>query len=202
MSRKGRFLIAAAAALLAACASDHKKADAPQVTTGQRVDMARKGLGDAAVAPLKDLGLVRPEPPRLLADIQYPYDIARLKEGCPQVLYDIGALDAVLGPEDYRPGPERSAGDKTLDAAGGAMQSAAEDATTGFIPFRSWVRRASGATKAERDMAHAIEMGQTRRAFLRGYGLALGCPNVLPPAPTNAPPGERAKDVTGVGAPP
>jgi hypothetical protein len=186
----GRLAIIAALTVSAsACASGgDKRVEEPEVRPREDVDRGdqmRRGLGDAATQPLKDVGLLRPDIPAPLAGIRYPYKTQELLVGCPAVAYEIGQLDAALGREDYRPSARRSTGERGADAASGAVVGAMRDAAGDIIPFRGWVRRASGADKAEREVAQAIEMGQTRRAFLRGYGAALGCSNVLPPAPVD-----------------
>lgn len=139
--------------------------------------MDNKNVGSVAAAPLKDLGLVRPEAPRQLSDITYPYDQARLTNGCPQISYEIGALDALLGQEFY------SAPTGTGERAGQAVLGAAEGAASGFIPFRGVVRTVTGANRAQANVERAIEMGVLRRAFLRGVGVAQGCMGMLPDAP-------------------
>ena len=184
--------IAGASLLLSACAHRGDKA-APasppedRTTMGERVDSARKGIGEAAITPFKDVGLVKPEVPPALGAIKYPYAVTTLGGSCAEVTYQLGALDAVLGVEDYRPKRKKDLGEKGADAAGNATVDAAQGAAESVIPFRGWIRRASGADAAARRVAAAVEMGQTRRAFLRGYGAALGCPGVLPPPPEPQP---------------
>jgi hypothetical protein len=186
---------AAALALMAlagACASNDKAAPAPAQSDPPRVDrgdQVRRGVADAATMPLRDVGLIRPDIPAPLAGLEYPYESQRLLSGCSQVLYEIGQLDAALGVETYQPAEQRRMMQRGADAAVGGAVGVARDAAGDVIPFRGWVRRASGAAKAEKEVAHAIEMGQTRRAFLRGYGAAIGCMNVVPAPP---PPGENA----------
>lgn len=173
MRRSTTPLITLVAALaLAGCATRAKTQPAPGT------------LGDAARAPFEDVGLVRPEAPRLLSGIKDPYDLEGLGQRCDEIAKQIAALNGLLGAEDYSQNSNK--GGTMRSTVSGAAFSAAEDAATGFIPFRSWVRRVSGASKAEREVAHAIEMGRARRAFLRGYGVASRCPDVLPrpPAPT------------------
>lgn len=141
----------------------------------------KKNLGSAAVAPLKDLGIVRMEAPKQLSDIQYPYDQARLDNGCPQIRYEIDALEKLLGAETYIAPPGKSGGEVAKETAGGAVVGAAESATTSFIPFRGIVRGVTGANAREAEIDRAIIMGLMRRSFLRGYGLASQCDGVLPP---------------------
>jgi hypothetical protein len=159
-----------------------------------RMDRTRRGIASAAASPLRDVGIIRPQIPFVLEDIKYPYFSNTLAGGCPNVLYEIGQLDAVLGPEDYQPEGRRELRDRGLDAASDAAVNAAEDTAGDVVPFRGWVRRLSGASRAEREFAQAIEMGQMRRAFLRGFGASLGCRYVLPAPPPGAAPRNAAND--------
>lgn len=198
-----RMLFATSVLALGACASNKadKEPVEPGPTTGERFSETRKGIGEAAITPFKDVGLIKPEAPKMLSDIKYPYEMGALANGCAQVTYEIGALDALLGSESYQPKGRKGMDDAALDAAQNATIDAAGGAMD-LIPFRSWVRKASGAEKAERDQARAIEMGQTRRSFLRGYGAAMGCANVLPPGPKGENASGTAIRVVGAGAPP
>lgn len=150
-------------------------------STGRTAD-TRRGVTDAAYSPLRDVGLMRPEIPLILRNLQYPYSTAGLSD-CAAVAREIGALDAVLGPESYQPGPNRNIWDRSGDFVEDQVIDAAEDTAQDLIPFRSWVRRLSGASRAERDALRAVANGQQRRTFLRGYGASLGCPSIIPPPP-------------------
>lgn len=154
---------------LAACAS------------GRTAD-TRRGVADAAYTPLRDVGLMRPEIPLLLRNLQYPYSTATLSD-CAAVSREIAQLDGVLGPESYQPGPNRNVWDRSGDFVEEQVIDAAEGTAQDLIPFRSWVRRISGASRAERDALRAVANGQQRRTFLRGYGASLGCPGMIPPPP-------------------
>jgi hypothetical protein len=164
--------IAVAAALsvaLAAC------------STGRTAD-TRRGVTDAAYIPLRDVNMMRPEIPLLLRNLQYPYSTATLTD-CTAVTRELAALDGVLGPESYQPGPNRNIWDRSGDFVEEQVIDAAEDTASDLIPFRSWVRRLSGANRAEREALRAVANGQQRRTFVRGFGASLGCPNMLPPPP-------------------
>jgi hypothetical protein len=175
------------AAMASACASGGSKAErvdvAPRKSTEERMSEVRRGMGEAAISPLKDVGLVREEVPSLLAELYYPYETEDLSGACAQVAYQLGGLDAVLGSEDYRPGDRRPLSDRALDQVSNLAVGAARSVTTDLIPMRGWIRRLSGADKSAKEAARAFELGQTRRAFLRGYGAALGCPGLLPKPP-------------------
>lgn len=193
---KAQALVLMGAAMACGCASmpfSDRAAPSPRVeaaptpgrTTSDRMDDARRGVADAAIAPLKDVGLVRPEIPPVLAQLDFPYEVEKLGGACAQVSYELGQLDAVLGAEVYlSEEAKRSMRDKGMDAAGDAAADAMKGAATDLIPFRGIVRKASGADRAAKDFAEARALGQMRRAFLRGYGAALGCPAVLPAAPS------------------
>ncbi len=167
-----------------------------------RIEATRRGMTDAAATPLRDVGIIRPEVPDLIETLRYPYASNTLAGGCPQILYELGQLDAVLGAESYQPGAETTLSGRGIDAASDAAVDLARDATD-VIPFRGWVRRASGAARAERDAARAVELGHTRRAFLRGYGSALNCRGVVPaPPPPEEEDDDRRSESRSAGAPP
>lgn len=150
-------------------------------SSGRTAD-TRRGVMDATQIPLRDVGLVRPEIPLLLRNLQYPYSTASLTN-CEAVRREIANLDAVLGPESYQPGPNRNVWDRSGDFFEDQTIEAAENTAEDLIPFRSWVRRISGASRAEREALRAVANGQQRRTFLRGYGASLGCPSIIPPPP-------------------
>jgi hypothetical protein len=150
-------------------------------SSGSTAD-TRRGVADAAYTPLRDVGLMRPEIPLLLRNLQYPYSTASLTD-CAAVTREIGQLDAVLGPESYQPGPNRNIWDRSGDFVEEQTIDVARGTAQDLIPFRSWVRRISGASRAEREALRAVANGQQRRTFLRGYGASLGCPSMIPPPP-------------------
>jgi hypothetical protein len=165
-----RLALAAALAVSVAACSSGRTAD------------TRRGVSEAAYIPLRDVGLMRPEIPLLLRNLQYPYSTGTLTD-CSAVAREIGQLDAVLGPESFQPGPNRNIWDRSGDFVEEQTIEAAENTASDLIPFRSWVRRISGASRAERDALRAVSNGQQRRTFLRGYGASLGCASVIPPPP-------------------
>lgn len=155
-------------------------------SSGRTAD-TRRGITDAAYTPLRDVNLMRQEIPIVLRDLQYPYSTVTLND-CAAVSREIGNLDAVLGPESYQPGPDRNVWDRSGDFVEEQTIEAVQDTAADLIPFRSWVRRISGASRAEREALRAVANGQQRRTFLRGYGASLGCPNMIPPPPPAAQP--------------
>lgn len=176
-----------AAAALAAIAA------ASCATRPEGEDQARDQQGgflNAAATPLRDVGLIRPDIPDLIENLTYPYEMQGLAEGCPAVLYEIGRLDAILGNESYQPEAQRSLYTRGADAAGDYAVDSVADAAADLVPYRSWVRRLSGASGRDRKMAAAYALGEQRRTFLRGFGAALGCPGIIP----DPPPPPRAED--------
>jgi hypothetical protein len=181
---KTKVALAVLAVLISACASRRSEGD-----DQSRDANNNGGFLNAAATPLRDVGIIRPDVPDMIETMNYPYDVANLAQGCPAVLYEVGRLDAILGDESYQPGSESNLYARVGDAAGDAAVGAVAGAAADIVPYRSWVRRLSGANRAEREAAAAYALGEQRRAFLRGYGAALGCPGIVP-----APPPPKAAD--------
>lgn len=163
---------------LTACAGK----GAPRDPGGQADSQSMTGqFKDIATTPLSDLNLVRAKiPPALLEARKQPYALP-VDLGCAGLAADVRALDALLGADLDAPTAHDDAGmlergaDFVGDAAVGAARGAAED----IVPFRSWVRKLTGAERHSREVAAAIAAGTLRRAFLKGLGQASGC---RPPA--------------------
>jgi hypothetical protein len=134
-------------------------------------------MGDAAITPLSDLNLKREAIPAVLLDAGHaPYAIPA-DRSCEALRASLHQLDLALGPDLDAPdsASDPSLLDRGTDAlenkAVGMVQSTAE----GLIPFRSWVRKLTGAERHARKVAAAIAAGGVRRAFLKGWGQAQGC---------------------------
>ncbi|MES1197407.1 MAG: hypothetical protein ABUL55_02170 [Pseudomonadota bacterium] len=153
-------------------------------STGRTAD-TRRGVVGAAAIPMRDVGFMKQEIPPILRNYDYPYSTGTLSN-CTAIAYEIGQLDSVLGPESFQPGPNRNIWDRSGDFAEQQTVAAAQDTAEGIIPFRSWVRRISGASAAEREALRAVANGQQRRTFLRGYGASMGCPGIVPTPPPPA----------------
>ena len=183
--RKGILFSAVFSAVLlglGACASAPNESE----QSGDRVDVSeaasgavvqtREGLGDAALSPLEDLNIRRDEIPDLLAQFNSPYDEPH-NMSCPQIAYMIRQLDVVLGHDwDTEDPDERLATEKLADSASAAALGTIASEARGLIPFRSLVRRATGADSHQKRYNQAFKIGAQRRAYLKGYGLAKGCP--------------------------
>ena len=136
---------------------------------------------DAATAPLEDLNLKQKSIPAVLQRaVADPYDMTGL-DRCEPIAAEIGRLDAALGPDlDEAPPPDqRSKGKKVADAAYGAGVEGVRDTTRGVLPFRSWIRKLTGASKHDKAVARAIQSGGVRRGYLKGVGMRMNC---APPA--------------------
>ena len=150
---------------------------------------------EAASTPLSDLNIVRAEiPATLMAAMKSPY--ARpANASCDGIAAEIRALDAVLGADLDTPvtpvNPNliphsfdalfQQGTELATEAAMGAAVGAVRGAASGIVPYRSWVRKLSGAERYSREVAAAIAAGGVRRSYLKGYGQASGC--ALPAAP-------------------
>lgn len=141
----------------------------------------------AATAPLSDLNLVQVEIHEvLLIAKQHPYALPADVD-CENLNKLILQLDAVLGPDldtdasKTKPGLVERGTSEAGDAAVGALRRTTES----VLPFRSWVRKLTGAERRSKENAAAIAAGIVRRAFLKGLGAANGCkwcPAVQPEA--------------------
>lgn len=134
-------------------------------------------FADAATTPLSDLNLVRADIPPVLAEAQKGAYLVPLKASCDVFAANVLALDEVLGPDLDAPVAASDAGllERGADVLGNAAVGAFRSAAEGVIPFRSWVRKLTGAERYSREVAAAIAAGTVRRAFLKGLGQAQGC---------------------------
>jgi hypothetical protein len=176
---------------LAACAStptttqSTDNADDPSLrdnvgtAAGSAMEQTREGLPNAALSPLEDFNLRRDEIPPLLAALQSPYDLSPVLT-CEEIEAQLAKLDLVLGPDWDTPNPdERLRTEILADSASEATLDMLASEARGFIPFRGLIRKATGAESHEKKYNKAFKIGAQQRAYLKGYGLAKGCP---PPA--------------------
>lgn len=153
--------LVAAALLLAGCAATP---DSKRVTT-------------AAATPLADLNLVSTAiPPVLLEARQRPYALPPVT-GCEALAAAVAELDEVLGPDvdAAKDGADPGLAERGAEAVGDAAIGAIQGAAAGVLPFRSWVRKLSGAEKHSKAVTAAVGAGVARRAFLKGLRVGLHC---------------------------
>ena len=175
-----------AACLLAACAGGPSKPNANESANAKA--KPEDPITDIATTPLSDLNLVRTKiPPVLLAALNHPYAPPEDK-GCSALAEQVKSLDAVLGGDLDAPVNPDDPGlvQRGVDFAGDAARGMARGVAEGVVPFRSWVRKLTGAEKHAKEVAAAIAAGVVRRSYLKGLGQAAGCE---PPA---APRGKAA----------
>jgi hypothetical protein len=148
-------------------------------------------VGDVVSGPFKDLNLMKKDiPPVLVALGGQPY-LPPADGTCLGLAAEVLALDAALGPDlDAL----AQAGQQSRNSAAKALTQASHS----LVPYRSWIRKLSGAERRAERLAAALLTGTARRAFLKGLGAAQGCEppaSPLPRAPVESP--ERA---SGAGA--
>jgi hypothetical protein len=167
-----RRTLACAAALALGAASAGVRADTAVPATG--------AAGRAVATPLQDVNVVRSKiPPVLLSALNAPY-ATPTDRGCDALGAEVRALDVALGAD--LDAPPATAPGAVESGAGDLLRGAAE----GVIPFRSWVRKLSGAERNAREVASAVAAGTVRRAYLKGLGQASGCAAPAAPAAASA----------------
>jgi hypothetical protein len=129
-------------------------------------------VGDVATTPSKRSTSRRRISPLLLQARQAPYSLVGLKS-CAALSDEVRKLDAVLGDDidvsDYS--------QKVL-----RVGNTAKSIVGSLIPFNGIIRQVSGANESQRQWQVALYAGTARRAFLKGTGLARGCPYPARPA--------------------
>lgn len=139
-------------------------------TYSHRIDDHR--VGDAMGEPFRDSGWTRENPPEvLIRAAEEPYALPSDPE-CSAILNEVSALDIVLGPD--LDAAERHEDESDIDASG--LLASAIGGIIG-LPYRSIVRRVSGAEGRERVLRDAIFAGMVRRAFLKGVARAACAPS-------------------------
>lgn len=149
------------------------------------------GLTQTATQPLNDLNLVRSEiPPVLLAAMKAPY-AEPAGHSCTTLASELQALDVALGSENDAKGQaDPNLVERAVDAVGqaavGTVKNTVNTVVDGVIPFRSWVRKLSGAEEHSSTAAAALQAGILRRAYLKGWSEGTGCNKTPPPKPDAA----------------
>lgn len=183
-------MLVGVALLLSACSGS----DTIDLTNNKNIDDAI----EAATGPLQDLNLRRQEIPELLVKAaSNPYASIK-KSSCDDVKTELAELDKLLGPDmepqhitlvsgstgladnlgqnfdqvsDFEiPETEKitsslmdSATNFAHDSVVGMIQS-----KTNILPFRSIIRKISGAQSHAKKLSNAYHAGKLRRAYLKG----------------------------------
>ena len=157
---------------LAACSSTPKNKESDSKSNGDQAFDSR--LGSAITSPLSDLNLMKAEIPEILINARKaPYSLAPGAD-CAWFNQEIQGLSAVLGP-DLDAAKVDANGNIVERELGNATVNALKSFTEGFVPFRSWVRRLTGADSHAKEVAAAGMAGIVRRSYLKGVASAKSC---------------------------
>ncbi len=135
-------------------------------------------FSDAATTPMADFNVGQDDIPSLLLDAKkHPYD-KPADQSCDALWADVKALDQILGADIDVPAADADASevDRGVAFIGDTALGAFKGAVEGLVPYRSWIRKLSGAERHSREVATAIAAGTARRAFLKGLRTGQGCP--------------------------
>jgi hypothetical protein len=136
-----------------------------------------KEFTQAATAPLSDLNLVNAEIPAALAAARKGPYAPPIDATCAGLAAEVTTLDSLLGPDlDTQVSPSNPGlVERGVEALGNAAIGAVRGSAERIVPYRSWVRKLSGAERYSKEVAAAIAAGTIRRSFLKGLGHAGGC---------------------------
>lgn len=184
LPRCNLLLLCLASVSLSACGSSDKNS----LDANSSMQEAFK----AATSPLDDLNLRRQEIPPLLSKIAANPYAHPIKATCASVREEVNQIDALLGPDititgveytsaDGAPSlpnvdeielPEMPEGSEVVNQAGKMAKSHAIDVIreqTDILPFRSIIRKITGADRHQKRVNAAYDAGKLRRAYLKGF---------------------------------
>lgn len=172
--RSGWLLLCIVLLNLSACATTTKNS---QKNSKAEADAAFDSrVGSAMTSPLSDLNIVRTDIPEVLINARKaPYLIVPGAD-CNWYDKEIQSLNDVLGP-DVDAAQVDEHGNIVERELGNATINALKSFTEGFVPFRSWVRRLTGADTHAREVAAASIAGIVRRSYLKGVVSGKSCPS-------------------------
>lgn len=138
----------------------------PQETDVERLGKKAEGV---VRQPIKDVGLMRENPPEVLRDAQKaPYTLAGIRT-CADLQRAVSELDLVLGPDVDAVDEQGDALPTRLAEAG------AKSIVNALIPFRGVIREASGAAEADRKFRIMVASAMARRGWLKGVAHQRKC---------------------------
>lgn len=155
-----RILLALSLGLLSACASLPEEID---------------NFRFAAMSPLRDFNLTQAPIPGQLTGLQQPYGYID-QSGCQVWTQEIDSLETALMTNDGRRVGFRRDSETFVGRSGNLRDSGIKSATSQFIPFRSIVRQASGASRFEQRAERASDRARYRIGYLVGLGRSHRCP--------------------------
>ena len=145
-------------------------------------------FGHAIISPLSDLNIVQTGiPPVIQEAVKHPYQIPD-DISCEALVEQIHKLDLALGDDldALALRKEKTTAEKSGEFIQNEAIGSVERTISGSIPFRSWIRKLTGAEKHSREIGDAIAAGIVQRAFLKGIGKGQGCTSpevpLMPPA--------------------
>lgn len=155
-----RILLALSLGLLSACASLPEEID---------------NFRFAAMSPLRDFNLTQAPIPGQLNALRQPYGFID-QSGCQVWTQEIDSLQTALMTNDGRRVGFRRDSETFVGRTGNLRDSGIKSATSRFIPFRSIVRQASGASRFEQRAERASDRARYRIGYLVGLGRSHRCP--------------------------
>ncbi|MDO9179311.1 MAG: hypothetical protein Q7U16_13490 [Agitococcus sp.] len=166
-----------------ACATGAKKEDlalsndkVPHAEVGRPSELDTKIVG-AVTSPLSDFNLLRTDIPLVLQNAQKAPYLRPADTSCDAIATEVRLLDYAIGPDldALAMGGTPSWLVKGSVDLGNAAVGALQRTVDGAIPFRSWIRKLSGAEKHSRAVTMALAAGVVRRAYLKGIGQSNDC---------------------------
>jgi hypothetical protein len=162
----------------ASCVNEATQINAPKSTEDR--------IGGAITSPLTDFNIVQTGIPAVLSEaVKNPY-LMPAQNTCAGITEQVKLLDTALGPDlDAIVAHDKTNVEKGSDFAQNEAVGGVERTISGAIPFRSWIRKLSGAESRDSELHTAVAAGVVRRAFLKGMGQERGCE--APAAPLKRP---------------
>ncbi len=138
---------------------------------------------DAVEAPFNDLNLVQAGIPSILVEAEIAPYLVPTDQSCEALDANIHDLDSALGADQTGHTSDPTLYERALEEANNQAVGAIRSTTESILPFRSWVRKLSGADRHAKQVAKANAAGLIRRAFLKGIRVSKSCPLVMPQQP-------------------
>jgi hypothetical protein len=138
---------------------------------------------DAVEAPFNDLNLVQAGIPAILVEAEIAPYLVPTNQSCEVLDLSIYELDSALGADQIGHDSDPTLYQRALEEADNQAVGALRSTTESILPFRSWVRKLSGADRHTKQVAKANAAGLIRRAFLKGIRISKNCPMVMPQQP-------------------
>ena len=174
--------------LLSGCASTEKMSEqnlpnVPSVTTTQlssKDKTTTEKVGRAVVTPLSDLNMVQEKIPAILKEAnKEPYIWAGELE-CSALKKELLVLDEALDLGGTVTEKDKTLLNRGLGFAENQGVSAVQKTMEGFVPFRGWVRKLSGAERHSKEVSGAIQAGTMRRSYIKGIMYGMKCNEQIP----------------------